>query len=153
MSPRAYQFGQIICAICSRQCRAELKDRNICRECFRRSLAPAVFAVDSSNMALQRRLVYVPAVRRWRLDQSGYALAAYVPGSSTIKQSSCARLVTTPYVVVSATRTSRPRSSARSAVRCDLQLCSGGLFASRVGERSTTVGESAQDATGSRSFR
>src|SRR5947209_11317978 len=36
MSPKAYQLRQIICEVCGRQCRAEQKDRDICRTCLRR---------------------------------------------------------------------------------------------------------------------
>ncbi len=36
MSPRAYQLRQIVCEVCGRRCRAQLKDRDICQTCLRK---------------------------------------------------------------------------------------------------------------------
>ena len=36
MSPRPYQSRQIICEVCGRQCKAEQKNRDICRTCLLR---------------------------------------------------------------------------------------------------------------------
>ncbi len=48
MSPKPYQFRQIMCEVCGRQCRAEQKDRDICRGCLRKE--PSVRCVRCSLM-------------------------------------------------------------------------------------------------------
>src|SRR5258708_5780852 len=36
MSPKPYQFRQILCEVCGRERRAEQKNRDICRQCLRK---------------------------------------------------------------------------------------------------------------------
>lgn len=48
MSPRPYQSRQIMCEVCGRHCRAEQKDRDICRTCLRKE--PSIQCVRCKRM-------------------------------------------------------------------------------------------------------
>ncbi len=48
MSPRAYQLRQVVCEVCGQPCRAQQKDRDICRTCLRNE--PSVQCVRCGRM-------------------------------------------------------------------------------------------------------
>ena len=133
MSPEPYQFRQIMCEVCGRHCRAEQKDRDICRTCLRKE--PSVQCVRCERMT--HRVVeetgFVPVVPICLLAQRQYALTAHALTSSTIRRSNSVKLVRKVDAGIFGPGTSRPKWHARCAVRRARRHYSVGLSAKFAG--------------------